>query len=44
MRILLYGSTVLTAAVEAELSGVVWHVPSVSPAFPGKMRSRAMTC
>ena len=43
MRIMLYGSTVLTAAVEAELSCVVGHVPSISPAFPGKMRSRVVT-
>ena len=39
MRILLLGSTVLSAAVEAALPEVVGHVPSVKPAFPGRMRS-----
>lgn len=39
MRILLFGSTVLSAHVEAALPEVVGHVPSVRPAFPGKMLS-----
>lgn len=39
MRILLYGSTVLSAHIESSLSGVVGHVPSLEPAFPGIMQS-----
>jgi hypothetical protein len=39
MKILLYGSTVLTAAVEFVLPDVVGHIPSLHPTFPGKMRS-----
>jgi Formyl transferase len=39
MRILLLGSTVLSAVVEAALPEVVGHIPSVKPSFPGRMRS-----
>jgi hypothetical protein len=39
MRILLLGSTVLSAVVEAALPEVVGHIPSAKPAFPGRMRS-----
>jgi hypothetical protein len=39
MRILLLGSTVLSAHVEAALPEVIGHVPSAEPAFPGKMLS-----
>ncbi len=39
MRILLLGSTVLSACVEASLPEVVGHIPSTRPAFPGKMKS-----
>jgi methionyl-tRNA formyltransferase len=39
MRILLLGSTVLSACVEASLPEVVGHIPSTRPAFPGKMNS-----
>lgn len=43
MRILLLGSTVLAAHVEAALPEVVGHIPTVRPAFPGKMRSCIVT-
>jgi hypothetical protein len=39
MRILLLGSTVLSALVEAALPEVVGHIPSARPAFPGRMQS-----
>lgn len=42
MRILIYGSTFITALVEKELMkhhDVVGHIPSHNPVFPGKMKS-----
>lgn len=39
MKILLFGSTYLTALVEKNLQGVIGHVPSHNPAFLGKMTS-----
>jgi hypothetical protein len=39
MRILLLGSTVLSALVEAALPELVGHIPSARPAFPGRMQS-----
>ncbi len=43
MKILLYGSTPLTAAVEAALMPyVVGHIPSNKPSFKGKMQSKVV--
>lgn len=42
MRVLIYGSSYVTALVERELSKtheIVGHVPCASPAFPGQMLS-----
>ena len=43
MRILLYGSTVLSAHVEATLPNLVGHIPSERAFLPGKMRSPIVT-
>jgi methionyl-tRNA formyltransferase len=43
MKIILYGSTVLSAAVEDVLPEVIGHIPSLNPTFPGKMHSMVVS-